>query len=285
MTVQPQITLQSLRTFSSPGRAEGGAPSVRRLNGKTAGQLPVTIKWASPGYGLKRHSTDAVCYGPGVFLINISCSIRRRCLLPESLLCDTRGSRSLAWLCHKTSHRCQSTPPSLQPLAIIILVWVDGRKLNVGSWRRRFAGSKDGSIVKWSLETGERTVELDGNILDGDGDGDSRSEHTAHTGPVLALAVSSDGSILASGGADKLVCAWDANTLNCLRRFKGHRGAVTCLSFQKQALQLFSGSVDRTVKVCVLPCARPSNLWSCFVLSQSFQTNRVPPHPPELTQR
>lgn len=116
-----------------------------------------------------------------------------------------------------------------------------------------YCGSKDGAIIKWSFSTGERLVEIEGQYSD-QGGSDVPTEGEAslgHNGKVLAIAVSTDGSTVASGGDDRLVCIWD-KTLKCLRRFKGHRDAVTCLAFQKKSLQLFSGSNDRTIKVWAL---------------------------------
>jgi ribosomal RNA-processing protein 9 len=66
---------------------------------------------------------------------------------------------------------------------------------------------------------------------------------------VLALAVSSDGAMLASAGADKHVHVWDARTGAHLQAFPGHRDAVTCLSFRPGSRTLFSGSADRCVKI------------------------------------
>ncbi|EEC08794.1 U3 snoRNP-associated protein, putative, partial [Ixodes scapularis] len=71
----------------------------------------------------------------------------------------------------------------------------------------------------------------------------------AHTGHVLALAVSSDGSFLASGCQNKVVFIWNPATMNRLHTFQGHRGSVTGLAFRLGSHQLFSCSTDRSVKI------------------------------------
>jgi len=71
---------------------------------------------------------------------------------------------------------------------------------------------------------------------------------------VLALALSSDGQLLASGGCDKAVHVWDlrappAASPAYLTHFPGHRDAVTGLAFREGSRQLFSCARDRCVKV------------------------------------
>ena len=62
-----------------------------------------------------------------------------------------------------------------------------------------FSGSKDCSIIRWDVETGKRLHRFKGRR--------DKSLNPAtcgfHTQQVLALAVSSDGRYLASGGADR----------------------------------------------------------------------------------
>ena len=72
---------------------------------------------------------------------------------------------------------------------------------------------------------------------------------------MLALAVSSDGALLASAGADRHVHVWDTRAppeAAHVRAFPGHRDAVTCLAFRPGARTLFSGAADRCVKIWAL---------------------------------
>jgi len=100
-----------------------------------------------------------------------------------------------------------------------------------------FSGSKDGLIVKWCIKTGAKLGSW---------------KHNSKKA-ILAISVSTDGTLLATGGEDKLVMVWDADTLELKKIFRGHRGAVTALSFRKNDTSLLiSGSKDRCVK-----------LWNC----------------------
>jgi ribosomal RNA-processing protein 9 len=62
------------------------------------------------------------------------------------------------------------------------------------------------------------------------------------------VAVSSDGRYVAAGGRDKLIHVFDSRTNEEIKSFSGHRDDVTCLSFQRDSMSLFSGSLDRCIK-------------------------------------
>ena len=114
-----------------------------------------------------------------------------------------------------------------------------------GKWA--FTAGKAGEMRRWDLGVDEgpmRTRFRAGPVATA-GDG-------GHTGKILALALSTDGKLLASGGEDKMICVWDAHTCKFLAALQGHRGIVTSLAFMHGSHQLFSGSYDRTVK-----------LWDC----------------------
>ena len=82
----------------------------------------------------------------------------------------------------------------------------------------------------------------------------SASKQHGHIGRVLSLAVSPDGRYVATGGDDKRLVIWSAETLNPLKTFSTHRDSVTGLSFAPSSSQpgvgsqLFSASMDRTLK-------------------------------------
>lgn len=120
-----------------------------------------------------------------------------------------------------------------------------------------FSASKDGLIVQWNIETGQS----DKYQLPGDSVAPSTANgglvkgstivNTGRKGSrhILALAVSSDGRYLASGGLDRAIHLWDTRTRQHLQAFNGHRGAVTGLAFRQGTQQLMSSSSDRTVKL------------------------------------
>ncbi|XP_064399490.1 U3 small nucleolar RNA-interacting protein 2-like isoform X2 [Halichondria panicea] len=105
-----------------------------------------------------------------------------------------------------------------------------------------YSGAKDCCIIKWLVETGVKEVIFSGHRKGVEG-------VVGHTGHVLALAVSSDGKFLASGGQDRVVHVWDVKTNSHVHTFTGHRDTVSGLSFQRGTHELFSCSFDRTLKV------------------------------------
>ncbi len=77
-----------------------------------------------------------------------------------------------------------------------------------------------------------------------------------HEGPILTLAFSPRGSILASGGDDKTVRLWDVDKQQELKICKGHRMdgrshhyAVRALAFSPDGSKLLSGSEDHTAQL------------------------------------
>lgn len=70
-----------------------------------------------------------------------------------------------------------------------------------------------------------------------------------HRGPVRALAWSKDGKRLASGGADRFIRIWNADTGECLRTLAGHAAGVFDVAFSPDGTRLASASADATVRV------------------------------------
>jgi hypothetical protein len=72
---------------------------------------------------------------------------------------------------------------------------------------------------------------------------------TAHTKPVVGIAVSKDGKLLATGGADSSIIIWDAETYQIIRRIAAHKGQVTTLAFSPDCKTLISGSADKSLRL------------------------------------
>ncbi|KAG9255406.1 WD40-repeat-containing domain protein [Emericellopsis atlantica] len=70
-----------------------------------------------------------------------------------------------------------------------------------------------------------------------------------HTGQILAVAASSDGKFVVTGGQDRKLIIYDAPTLKPLKVLTHHRDAITGLVFRRGTNQLYSCARDRTVKV------------------------------------
>lgn len=105
-----------------------------------------------------------------------------------------------------------------------------------------FAGSKDCSIVKYSID-GQRLGHIPG------GRKGTERIHVGHTSHLYSLAVSTDGKFLASGDEGGFIHIWDAETLKHLKKFKKHRGAISGLVFRHSTHTLYSASYDRMVMV------------------------------------
>ena len=63
-----------------------------------------------------------------------------------------------------------------------------------------------------------------------------------HTGAVLSIAVSADGSRIVTGSADGTARIWDAKTGRSLITLKDHRGSVSALAITHDGRRLFTGS-------------------------------------------
>ncbi|MCD7465179.1 hypothetical protein HAX54_000744 [Datura stramonium] len=114
-----------------------------------------------------------------------------------------------------------------------------------------FSSSKDGTIVSWDVDSGktEKYAWPTDEALKSHGAKEPQGRATKHSKHVLALAVSSDGRYLASGGLDRHVHLWDIRTRQHIKAFPGHKGPVSCLTFRLGSSELFSGSFDRSIKI------------------------------------
>ncbi|CAN6282137.1 unnamed protein product [Urochloa humidicola] len=110
-----------------------------------------------------------------------------------------------------------------------------------------FSASKDGVILHWDVETGKSEKYLwpsENVLISHHAKPPVSAKRSKH---VLALAVSSDGRYLASGGLDRHIHLWDARSREHIQAFSGHRGPVSCLAFGPDSSELFSGSFDRSI--------------------------------------
>lgn len=69
------------------------------------------------------------------------------------------------------------------------------------------------------------------------------SKFVGHKGEVTALAISPDGSMIASGGVDKIVRLWSTETGKEIRKLEGHERRVTCARFSRGGDRLLSGEI------------------------------------------
>jgi WD40 repeat protein len=113
--------------------------------------------------------------------------------------------------------------------------------------KRLYAGTMMARIPSFDLETGKPALDLVENknnkyVPPGQG----RYEfYGIHTGEILSLAVSPNGTLLASGGEDGRIGLWITGGVH-LRWLKGHRGHVVALAFSADGTKLVSRSVPPT---------------------------------------
>ena len=77
-----------------------------------------------------------------------------------------------------------------------------------------------------------------------------------HAGGVSSLAFSSDGSLIASAGADKTVRVWDFNTGELRSTLVGHKSAVSSVVFSRESADRQTiTSMDMAGEILVWPAA------------------------------
>lgn len=76
-------------------------------------------------------------------------------------------------------------------------------------------------------------------------------EGQGHTDEVWTLSLSSDGQYLASAGKDRQVCIWRtaAASETFVKTLMGHKDAITAVAFRSGSHELYTASLDRTLKL------------------------------------
>jgi WD40 repeat protein len=98
--------------------------------------------------------------------------------------------------------------------------------------KRLAAGSKDGALYVWDIETGERLLTLNGHACTPQG------------------TFSPDGRFIASACvADRIIRLWDTTSGKLLQQLKGHTDPIWMVTFSPDGERLVSTSRDRTVRV------------------------------------
>ncbi|XP_022915321.2 U3 small nucleolar RNA-interacting protein 2 [Onthophagus taurus] len=106
-----------------------------------------------------------------------------------------------------------------------------------------FSGSKDGSIVKWSIKDLKKVGSIPFVKKS------SSETFKGHSKAILSIAISMDNKFMAIGDETKDIQIWNPQTLEHINTLKGHRLSVTGVVFCKETHTLYSSSKDRSVKV------------------------------------
>ena len=110
-------------------------------------------------------------------------------------------------------------------------------------------GSESGDIILLNAITGSQSTVLSG-----------------HTGEVICVVFSPDGTSLVSGSWDKTVKLWDVQTGGAVKTFLGHTGAVLSVSISADCTTTASGSDDGTI------CLWGIQTGECYHTIQQQQT-------------
>ncbi len=105
----------------------------------------------------------------------------------------------------------------------------------------------------------------------------SRSSLQGHLGAVRTVAFNREGTLLASGGEDKQIILWDAQSGAKQRVLEGHRGSVLRLAFSPDDAFLASGGDDQVIFLWDLQAGeKVKTLWnqSQDVLALVFSPDR-----------
>jgi WD40 repeat protein len=70
-----------------------------------------------------------------------------------------------------------------------------------------------------------------------------------HVGPVRSVAVSPDGTLLFSGGADGKIRVWSPTTGELLNILLGHPRGVSAIAISPDSRYLASGGLDHSIKI------------------------------------
>jgi WD40 repeat protein len=112
----------------------------------------------------------------------------------------------------------------------------DGKTLFSGGCLQPQDACTAGGVLMWDVTSGQVIHTLPG-----------------HTNAVISIALSPNGSVLASAAADKTVKIWDTSNGQELTTLNGHTEPINAVSFSPVGDLLASGSADKTIKLWAVP--------------------------------
>eukprot|EP00747_Dinoflagellata_sp_TGD_P218419 gnl/TRDRNA2_/TRDRNA2_90678_c0_seq1.p1 gnl/TRDRNA2_/TRDRNA2_90678_c0~~gnl/TRDRNA2_/TRDRNA2_90678_c0_seq1.p1 ORF type:complete len:444 (-),score=68.58 gnl/TRDRNA2_/TRDRNA2_90678_c0_seq1:78-1409(-) len=113
-----------------------------------------------------------------------------------------------------------------------------------GDERTIYSGGKDCAVLRWDVETGRRPDVLAGAR--------NRFECGGHFEKVLGICLVESLSLLISVGADRMVRLWDPRVPargTCVAKLHGHNAAVTAVVAEPDGSQVYTGSLDKSVRI------------------------------------
>jgi len=113
-----------------------------------------------------------------------------------------------------------------------------------------YTGGKDCAIIRWDVETGKKDVFPGGR---------NRFDCGGHFEKVLSICLVEQRGLLVSAGVDRVVRLWDpraAARSSCIGKLNGHTNSVTAVVPEVDGDQLYSASLDKSLKIWDLATRR-----------------------------
>ena len=113
-------------------------------------------------------------------------------------------------------------------------------------WAWAVSGSSDNSVIVWDYVSGKSKRKLSGATARSDGGvpmlGKAAAAAAGHVERVRCVAVSRNGSWIASGSVDNTVRIWEVATGVCRRVLQGHGNTVWTVALTRDGHNIFSGA-------------------------------------------
>ncbi len=138
---------------------------------------------------------------------------------------DKDGNNIRLWDLEKGTEPADLKAPLIQVASLSYTA--DGKTLVAGG-----TSLDNKSIAIWNVETGKMTKTI-----------------TTDDSPIQAVAVSPDGSMIASGAIDSVVSLWNPQTGKLDKKLRGHRKSVYSVQFSPDGKTLATASSDRTIRL------------------------------------
>lgn len=109
--------------------------------------------------------------------------------------------------------------------------------------KKIYSVSKDCCILEWDLTKDTKIVFNKGKKHD------RTLKNGGHYDEIMAVDLSRDQKLLATGGKDRLLRIWDTKTRTLVTKFKGHTDTITSVRFDNENDHLYSVSADMSLKI------------------------------------
>jgi WD40 repeat protein len=165
----------------------------------------------------------------------------RRTLLAAALLLAACGTVLWLW-----TWRPAPAPIANSPVSLVV-----EKRLQLGTVpARELAFSRDGLLAMSSADGRLLVVAPNPDVR-------RRGGEARHPGGAAAIAFSSDGRVLATGGYDGAIRLWAVDGMRLLRRIPIGHGTIWSLDFSPDGARLASGGEDRLVRIWNVADGKP----------------------------